>query len=735
MRKILLLFIASVLSGVAFGQISFQQLGSASNAFTALNSGCHTIATNQALNSVIFIHRNSVRQYPSFFTGNYRYDFSGDLGNTFTLDFGPINPQDKPTNPIANNGSRYPQGIIYNPASNTNLSNAYLIFAGSWHNGAANAVWEGIDKGSVNLSNTATTWSDSLIAIIDSANTGFSPATSLVDGAPGVYWTIAQDGKTNSGAGTGSSILVMKGIYNTTTHEVVWALNNTITPPFDEHNIAGTGNAATDLVGNWNIAFDNTGMNGWINAVGDITRTFNSNTEFVTSPIFYHTTNGGNTWTGPITFQYSDIKLIADSLIFTPIKNATSDTIFAANSFTESDLVVDKDGNPNMSVVIGWGPSKLEATSTSTNYQYNINSFVNLPSYLVNFRFDHSKNKWFCNVIDTIHNIAADTIGWTASSTGALTNEPEESRIQMSLTPDHSKIFYSWADFRGANAIKNFSRDLFVRGYNPSTNMLTPEYSITAGTAFDKAGFLHAAPYTALRNGTNDSTILPLTVAKLYVKSGTGNILDSTCKFFYVNGATFADADFTVASPKDSFSLPTASFTATKVACNKFYFASTSTGAIAYDWNFNPDGLSPATPLNSTSTTDTVSYKTAKKNITVWLRVTNSDGINEYALGYVSTTCGAAGIASMDNVLGKILVFPNPTTGILNISFTDFSDASKMSIAIENMLGQQVAIMPTQTINNSALMNFDLSNQPSGVYFIKFQTAEGTHTEKFVISK
>ncbi len=735
MRKVLLLFIASVLSGVAFGQISFQQLGSASNSFTALNPSCHTIATNQTLNTVVFIHRNSVRQYPNFFTGNYRYDFSGDLGNTFTLDFGPINPQNKPTNPIANNGSRYPQGIIYNPASNTNLSNAYLLFAGSWHNGAASSVWEGIDKGSVNLSNTATTWSDSLISIIDSLNTGFSPATSLVEGAPGVYWTIAQDGKTNSGAGTGSSILVMKGVYNSTTHEVVWALNNTITHPFDEHNIAGTNNVATDLVGNWNIAFDNTGMNGWINAVGDITRTFNSNSEYVASPIFYHTTNGGKTWSGPMTFQFADIKMIGDSLLGLPRAAGIGDSIYAANAITESDLVVDKDGNPNVGIVIGYGASHAEAISTTTNNQYIINSFVNTPAFLVNFRFDHLKNKWFCNLIDTVHNIAADSIGFTASSTGSLVNEPEESRIQMSLTPDHSKIFYSWADFRGAKSMRNFSRDVFVRGFNPSTNMLTPEYSITSGTSFDKAGFLHAAPYTALRNASNDSTILPLTVAKLFVKSGTGNLLDSTCKFFYINGATFADADFTINSPKDSFSLPTASFTSTKITCNSFYFASTSTGANAYYWNFNPDVLSTPTPLNSTRATDTVSYKTAKKNITVWLRVTNADGIKEYALGYVSTSCGASGIESMDNTFGKISVFPNPTTGMLNVSISDFSDASKLSVSVENMLGQQVASMPTQTINNSAMMNFDLSNQPTGIYFIKFQTPEGIYTQKFVISK
>lgn len=80
----------------------------------------------------------------------------------------------------------------------------------------------------------------------------------------------------------------------------------------------------------------------------------------------------------------------------------------------------------------------------------------------------------------------------------------------------------------------------------------------------------------------------------------------------------------------------------------------------------------------------------------------------------------------------KVLIAPNPTNGNVTISFSD-KEFDKSGIIILDILGQ--IIQQIDEVNHTESVNIDLSNHPSGLYFIKVFTKEGIITKKIVLNK
>ena len=75
-------------------------------------------------------------------------------------------------------------------------------------------------------------------------------------------------------------------------------------------------------------------------------------------------------------------------------------------------------------------------------------------------------------------------------------------------------------------------------------------------------------------------------------------------------------------------------------------------------------------------------------------------------------------------------IYPNPTSGIFVIA----NEAKQSHIEIYNVLGEQIqklAIGNRQLATNSQT-TIDLSDQPSGVYFVKMKTADGVAAKKII---
>ena len=81
---------------------------------------------------------------------------------------------------------------------------------------------------------------------------------------------------------------------------------------------------------------------------------------------------------------------------------------------------------------------------------------------------------------------------------------------------------------------------------------------------------------------------------------------------------------------------------------------------------------------------------------------------------------------------GTLAVFPNPTEGIVNITY-EGSPGSEFLFTIQNTVGQLIINETIRLQDNSYSSSFDLSSYPSGIYFITVQSEKGILTEKVFV--
>ena len=77
-----------------------------------------------------------------------------------------------------------------------------------------------------------------------------------------------------------------------------------------------------------------------------------------------------------------------------------------------------------------------------------------------------------------------------------------------------------------------------------------------------------------------------------------------------------------------------------------------------------------------------------------------------------------------------INIYPNPTTGIVNINLTGLKDLSGLSLQITDVTGK--IIYSKDKAYNVSTLQIDLSNNANGIYFIKFQNSETVKTVKVI---
>jgi hypothetical protein len=100
------------------------------------------------------------------------------------------------------------------------------------------------------------------------------------------------------------------------------------------------------------------------------------------------------------------------------------------------------------------------------------------------------------------------------------------------------------------------------------------------------------------------------------------------------------------------------------------------------------------------------------------------------ASGSFGCTSGIEPGLSLDKYIS---VFPNPSTGIFNINAT-LPTEQNVRMSVVNMLGQEMMVVHDGNLSNN---NFrvDLSNQASGVYFLRIVTNNQTLTKRIEVAK
>lgn len=494
MKKIyalLLSFAIASLSLEAQPCASSAATSSSSNAFTNIRDATNAVAVDNDLNTVLFIHRNNAGTFGGH-SGQLRYDVSTNGGATWTNDQGVLNP----LSVNGTNAARYPQAAIYNPAGNTNPSNAYIAYMGA----TVASTFNGLVSGVRQLNGTGNTETYN-----QPASTQTLIPNSMCKGAPGEFWAI--DEIYNGSAATG--FRVYKGVWNGS-NDIVWSTNATLTPSF---NTAYSGAAQ---IGDFHIAFDPTGQIGWISILTHITP---GPSPYAFYPVFYQTTNGGATWSSPMQVDIGQYNCIT--------ANITNGN-FASTAF-ESDLTVDVNGEPHLLTTICNGNNAYAVYFTSWHHM-----------------FDITREGGLWNAID-IANVNAGRGTWgTAPNAATMDMQP-----MISRTDDGKKIFFAWSDNSTYTAGQaNQTPNLFSCAYDAvSTNWTAVRDFTSCNVAINGQIFFPKMATEVLEPATGQY--------KLAVINTTMTAADpiNTANFSFLDNMTWADADFVTAQPVASVSI------------------------------------------------------------------------------------------------------------------------------------------------------------------------------------
>jgi len=137
------------------------------------------------------------------------------------------------------------------------------------------------------------------------------------------------------------------------------------------------------------------------------------------------------------------------------------------------------------------------------------------------------------------------------------------------------------------------------------------------------------------------------------------------------------------------------------------------TGPYFYDWSTGDE-------------TSTISNLVSGEYVVTVTDINGCQDIQVYVLDEVVST-------NEDLVIEKITVSPNPTSGLATLDL-QMTQAANVDVQIFSLAGQMIEIIPTQHVQNMT-QDFDLSNQASGMYFVRVVIDGQAHYERLVLTK
>ncbi|SFC08440.1 Por secretion system C-terminal sorting domain-containing protein, partial [Flexibacter flexilis DSM 6793] len=87
------------------------------------------------------------------------------------------------------------------------------------------------------------------------------------------------------------------------------------------------------------------------------------------------------------------------------------------------------------------------------------------------------------------------------------------------------------------------------------------------------------------------------------------------------------------------------------------------------------------------------------------------------------------GAARLGQELAQLSVYPNPTTGLVNVAGL----SGAVNYVVYNSVGKQV-LSGEQVVSQEAVLQLDLSAYPQGAYILKVMSAEGVATRQMILT-
>jgi len=175
-----------------------------------------------------------------------------------------------------------------------------------------------------------------------------------------------------------------------------------------------------------------------------------------------------------------------------------------------------------------------------------------------------------------------------------------------------------------------------------------------------------------------------------------------------------------------------------------FTFITTSNGLIlsnastfsptSYSWDF--DNGQTSTAANSTSgvpaySTNDVNYPSYNVCLTVKNRF-NDPPFNKATSTVCQNVMLTVGIADRYDLIAAVDVFPNPTTGVLNIEISE-TKATNLTVEVTNVLGAVIATKELTKVNAKETVTFNLEGNAAGIYFVNISSDNATISKRVVI--
>lgn len=509
----------------------YKRIGGSVNNLGNIVSESRCLQYNSAINTVGLAYRQNINTWtgiPQAEAGTIAYAWSSNNGSTWDSTI------------IAASTSflhRYPAGTMYNPAANTNPSNAYAVVTGPWHPGQD---WKGNYFASKKLTapgtntNTGVTYVDNAALLAGQVKQDFVRVSPQVtaDGVVHVMGTIYADANGTTAAAQGwRGVSLNKGVFSAGTF--TWTTDS-IKPTF---KVDGSGDRQGFLSGN--MAWSESGQIGYVFFFG-----VDANAQAGTSansfqPYVYKTIDAGTTWNrfAPL-FDFSSIP-------------AVSSRLFAVRGTTVSGLgkpfispsegasgTVDAAGNLHLFAQMN---SSFSDNIDSLGFTYNTN-YNQVWDYIADFKT--TSTGWDAVIIDSLSCAATTsaTTNWSGSA-------PEyDARLQVSRTEDGKNLFFSWADTDSTLVSGDFPHasrfpEIYQIGYDVIADKFTCKKNMTLGKdGVDKqAFFFYASPIVAKPTATT------FQIPTSFTKSDDGNLNgDIDVSHYYLDDNMFSAAEFTV---------------------------------------------------------------------------------------------------------------------------------------------------------------------------------------------
>jgi len=541
MKKVILALVLLCSAVSAFAQPAVRNLGGSINLLSMANGPRTALYAIDSLGTVVFVHRGTSPN------GNNLYlDYSKNNGATWLNNQGPAYNYGGINTKVR---ARFPQGVLYNPAGNTNPDSAVFGFFAPTLYGSNNLFGAYVHgSGFLNAANYA---SQVDTGIDTSGNQYFyQPQTMNITGQGNILVSDISYNYPVLNGGYNDTIMLSRGGYNAATHSFAYSYT-----PLQVH-VSQDAQQNSSLAAH-RIAFAKDGLTGYM--VLTAHNDFTIQADSVRYPMVLKTTDGGLTWS-------SIIHVIGAANDARTSLGLPAGTKVSAGE--ELAVAVDNQGNPH--IFIPMGAKGINPFSMSSVY-----------------------GKW--GLFHVYSNNAGAT--WTTDLVaqpqthlgqyGVGTTDPidEYNRVAATVNPSHNLIAFTWiATDTTASIHQNIAPNFYGVAFDPSTGAYSAVKNFSTGVAnADKKVFF--ATTAPIGFGTTTTVEIPVVYQEVQANLST---LNST-NYHYLDNASFGPADFSAANFSANYTTVCVGDTVT--------FTDLSTNApVRWQWNF----------VGGTPTTDTV---------------------------------------------------------------------------------------------------------------------------------